>query len=452
MTHPSDGQVSAPRGVQAKERMMVDVRDDRRPQSLGAIIRGSVVGTVVEYYDFAVYGYMATVLAALFFHSGDSAAALLGTLATFAVAFFLRIPGGILFGHVGDKYGRKRALSWTILLMCVATLGIGLLPTYFTLGIWATVLLVLLRCLQGLAAGGELGGAAAFVAESAPKHARAGLTSLVNVGVNVGSLVAALGVLLVNTAFTAEQVNDFAWRLPFVLSLPLAFVGIWIRSRLEDTQQFAQLKSEGEVAKVPVMVLLRDFKVLIVRIACLSALFTGGHYITYVYGPIHMQQAGRHSAPMAFASTCVALVIGAIAIPTAGWLSDRHGRKTVFAIAGGTGIALSFPAFMMMGGSSPVLAFAGQAVLGVVVALSIGPAFAAYAEMLTAQVRYSGISLGMNVAQLVLGGTAPFLCAWLVKATGLVLAPATFFLVCAALVLAGTYRMPETARSALAVD
>ena len=159
-------------------------------------IFASALGTVVEYYDFAIYGYMATFISSLFFHSTDSSAALLGTFATFAVAFFLRVPGGILFGHIGDKYGRKSALSWTILLMCVSTVGIGLLPTYFTLGIWATVLLVLMRCLQGISAGGELGGATAFAAEYAPRKHRGFQVAIVNVGSNAGSLAAAIVALV----------------------------------------------------------------------------------------------------------------------------------------------------------------------------------------------------------------------------------------------------------------
>ncbi len=151
-------------------------------QSTAKVIRAAVVGTVVEYYDFGIYGYMATMVATLFFVSENDTAALLGTFAAFAVAFFLRVPGGIFFGHIGDKFGRKTALSWTILLMVIATAAMGLMPTYATLGVWATVLLVLARCLQGFAAGGELGGANAFVSESAPARWRATQTSMVNSG------------------------------------------------------------------------------------------------------------------------------------------------------------------------------------------------------------------------------------------------------------------------------
>jgi len=429
------------------------VLKDGSAQPLRKVLGGSVVGTIVEYYDFGVYGYMATVLAALFFSTGDPGTALLSTLATFAVAFFLRIPGGLLFGHIGDKYGRKKALSWTILLMCIATLGIGLMPTYVTLGIWATILLVLARCLQGLAAGGELGGATAFVAESAPKERRAGLTSLVNVGVNIGSLIAALTVLLMNTLFTSEQILSWAWRLPFLVSLPLAFIGIWIRSQLEDTPQFKELKDDGEVAEVPVKELFRNFKGSIFRIAGLSALYTGGYYVAYVYGPIYMQTVGHQTAQLAFTSTCIVLVLGAILNPISGRLSDRYGRRPLFIAAGITGVVFAVPAFAMMASSTNLaVVVAAQILLAIPVSLSIGPAFSAFAEMLTAQVRYSGIALGMNLAQLVLGGTAPFICAWLIQTTGINLAPAGFFALCGAVVLAGTIGLKETARTELRVD
>jgi MFS transporter, MHS family, proline/betaine transporter len=421
-------------------------------QPFRKVLGGSIVGTVVEYYDFGIYGYMATVLAALFFSASDPNAALLGTLAAFAVAFFLRIPGGLLFGHIGDKFGRKRALSWTIILMCIATLGIGFLPSYATLGIWATVLLVLLRCLQGIAAGGELGGATAFVAESAPKEKRATFTSLVNVGVNIGSLAAALLVLLMNTVFTPEQIASFAWRLPFLVSLPLAFVGIWIRSRMEDTPQFKELKDDGEVAEIPIKELFAGFKGAIIRIAGLSALYTGGYYVAFICGPIHMQTVGHQTPQLSFLSTCIALTIAAVLNPVAGRLSDRFGRRPVFIAAGITGVVVAVPAFSLMSSTSATLAIAANILLAIPVALSIGPAFSSFAEMLTAQVRYSGIALGMNFAQLVLGGTAPFVCAWLVQATGINLAPAGFFAVCAAIVLIAAWRMTETARTELRVD
>jgi MFS transporter, MHS family, proline/betaine transporter len=420
-------------------------------QPLRRVVVASVVGTVVEYYDFAVYGYMATVLASLFFNAEDPTAALLGTLAAFAVSFALRIPGGILFGHIGDKYGRKVSLFWTILLMCAATAGMGLLPTYFAIGIWATVLLVTMRFLQGIAAGGELGGATAFVAESAPAAKRAAFTSLVNVGISVGSLFASLAALSINSVFTPEQVNDFAWRLPFLFSLPLALVGLWIRSRLHDTPQFEKLRESHEVEAVPIVTLVKQHKGSLGRIAALSALFTGGHYVVYTYGPIHLQRSGGHDASFAFLATSISLVICAFVIPLAGALSDRIGRRPVFLLAGALGVVAAVPAFMLMGSGSQVLAVLGQILLGLPVSLSIGPAFASFAENLPAKVRYSGISLGMNVAQLVVGGTAPLIATWLVATTGAPLSPAALYGFCALCVLIGGLKVKETARQELPV-
>jgi MHS family proline/betaine transporter-like MFS transporter len=274
----------------------------------------------------------------------------------------------------------------------------------------------------------------------------------VNVGVNIGSLAAALVALLLNTIFTPEQISSWAWRLPFLVSLPLAFVGIWIRSRMEDTPQFKELEEDDEVAEIPVKELFAKFKGTILRIAGLAALFTGGYYVAFVYGPIHMQTVGGQTPQLAFASTCIALTIAAVLNPVAGSLSDRFGRRPLYIAAGVSGIIFAVPAFSLMASSSATLAVLANILLAVPVALSIGPAFASFAEMLTAQVRYSGISLGMNVAQLILGGTAPFICAWLVQTTGIELAPAGFFAVCAAIVLIAAWRMKETARTELRVD
>lgn len=422
------------------------------PQSLRRVVVAAVSGTIVEYYDFAIYGYMATVLASQFFNSADPTAALLGTLAVFGVSFGLRIPGGILFGHIGDKYGRKVALFWTILLMCVATAGIGVLPTYFAIGLWATVLLVTMRFLQGIAAGGEMGGATAFVAESAPAARRATFTSLVNASASVGALAAALSALAVNSIFTQEQVLEFAWRIPFLLSLPLAAVGLWIRTRLEDTPQFEQLQQADEVENVPVLELVRSHKAALIRMAALSGLLSGGYYVAFTYAPIHLQRSGGLSASFAFLSTSVALVICACIMALAGAWSDRIGRRPVFLLAGGLGVVAAIPAFMLMGSGSELLALMGQILLGLPVSLSIGPAFAAFAEGLPAKVRSSGMSMALNIAMVVVGGTAPLIATWLVAATGEVLSPAGFYGVCALCVLIGGIAVKETAGKPLPID
>jgi MHS family proline/betaine transporter-like MFS transporter len=423
-----------------------------RRQSQARVIRAAIIGTVVEYYDFGIYGYMATFVAALFFVSDDPTAALLGTFAAFAVAFFLRVPGGIVFGHIGDRYGRKKALSWTILLMAVATAGIGLLPSYFTLGVWATVGLVLCRCLQGFAAGGELGGANAFVTESAPVRWRATQTSMVNSGTYFGSLAASLVALGATSVLSEEQLLAWAWRIPFLLSLPIGLVGLWIRTRLEDTPQFQELEKQGEVKKVPIRDLLSTNGGAVLKIIGLGPLITGGYYIATVYAATYLQTTAGHSSQVAFISTSIALVAGAVALPLSGVLADRIGRKPVFFLGSTAAVVLGVPMFMLMSAGPAWQAVLGQTVLFVCVSVVNGTSYVAYAEMLSASTRYSGLALGNNVTNTFVGGTAPFIATWLIGMTGQPLAPAGFFVFCALITLVTTFFITETRGTALRID
>lgn len=421
-------------------------------QSTTKVIRAAVVGTIVEYYDFGIYGYMATMVATLFFVAEDETAALLGTFAAFAVAFFLRVPGGIFFGHMGDKYGRKNALSWTILLMVVATAAMGLMPTYATLGVWATVLLVLARCLQGFAAGGELGGANAFVSESAPTRWRATQTSMVNSGTYLGSLAASLVALGITSTFTEEQILEWAWRIPFLLSVVIGVVGIWIRNNLEDTPQFEELADKGETKKLPIAELLKTSGGSVVKIILLGALIIGGYYIASVYAATYLQTTGGLSSSVAFLSTSLALVLGVITLPIAGYLADKYGRRPVLFAGSVASVVAGVPMFMLMSGGTIWQAIVGQSVLFICVSVVNGASFVTYVEMLKASVRYSGIALGNNVTNMCLGGTAPFIATWLIDVTGNALAPAGYFVFCALLTLGAVFFIEETKGIELRTD
>nr|WP_228823217.1 MFS transporter [Nocardia blacklockiae] len=427
------------------------------PEHTGArssvrVVRAAIVGTVVEYYDFGIYGYMATVVATLFFVSENDTAALLGTFAAFAVAFFLRVPGGIFFGHIGDKYGRKSALSWTILLMVIATVIMGLMPTYVTLGVWATAALVLARCLQGFAAGGELGGANAFVSESAPARWRATQTSMVNSGTYLGSLVASLVALALTSLFSHDTILSWAWRIPFLLSIVIGVVGIWIRNRMEDTPQFEELAEKGETKKLPVVELLSTSGGAVLKIVFLGALITGGYYIASVYAATYLQTAGGHSSTLAFLSTSLALVLGVITLPIAGYLADRYGRKPVLFTGSIAAAILGVPMFVLMSGTGAWQAVVGQSVLFVCVSIVNGASYVTYVEMLKASVRYSGLALGNNITNMLLGGTAPFIATYLIDLTGNSLAPAGYFVFTALLTLGTVFFVTETKGVELRVD
>lgn len=416
------------------------------PQSMLKVIRAAVLGTVVEYYDFGIYGYMAAMIATHFFVDSDPNAALLSTFAAFAVAFFLRVPGGIFFGHMGDKYGRKKALTWTILLMALATAGIGLIPSYATLGIWATVLLVLCRCLQGFAAGGELGGANAFVSEHAPPERRAFFTSFVNTGTYTGSLVASLIALLLTSVFAEDTIRDWAWRLPFLLSLVIGVIGLYIRSQLHETDQFeaAQESDEVEIAKYPVTDVLGEAWRQVVLVIFLGALIVGGYYVCSVYAASYLQTEGGHSADFAFLSTCIALVVAVVSLPIAGYVGDRIGRRPVFFLGSGVSALIAVPAFMLMRDAAPVWAVAAQCSLTFFIGLVNGVSFATYAEIFRARYRYSGIALSNNATNMALGGTAPFIATLLINVTGNDLAPAGYLVVTALMTFGGTFFLKET--------
>lgn len=412
------------------------------------VVLAGAVGSVVEYYDFAVYGYVATILAAKFFVSDDPSAALLLTLATFALAFVLRPIGGIIFGHFGDRYGRKNALAGTIVLMAGASGLIGVLPTYAAIGVGATALLVLARCAQGIAAGGELGGAASFVAEYSPRHRRGLLCSTTQTGALAGALLASATVALLNAGLGDAAMSDWGWRIPFLIAIPLGVVGLWIRWRLAETPRFEALEKEEGERKAPLIELLRDHRRALVQCIGLSILLFSAYYVFYVYINIHLQTVVGVSAGAALWSTTATLVVATLCMPLFGALSDKVGRKPVFLGASLAALIMSIPGFMLLeqGGATAVFA---HIALGLIDSALMGAAFSTFAELFTTRIRYTGIALGFNIGAATAGGTAPYICTWLVDTSGVSVAPAYFVMATAVITLATALTLKETAGSRL---
>lgn len=412
------------------------------------VVAAGAIGSIVEYFDFGVYGYVATILAVHFFVSGDPTAGLLATLATFAFAFVLRPVGGVLFGHFGDRYGRKNALAATVVLMALASGVIGVLPTYAAIGVGATVLLVIARCAQGIAAGGELGGAASFVAEYSPNHRRGLLCSTTQTGALAGALLASLIVTLLNQGLGEQAMTDWGWRVPFLIAIPLGIVGLWIRSRLSDTPRFAALEEKEEKAAAPVLTLFKEEGGALATCIGLSVLLFAAYYVAYVYVNIHLQTVVGVPANTAFWSTTLTLFVAVCAMPMFGALSDRVGRKPVFLGATIAALVMPVPVFFLLevGGAVSILA---HVALGLVDSALMGVAFSAFAEMFTTRVRYTGIALGFNIGAAAAGGTAPYICTWLVSATGSHLAPAFFLMGAAVITLVAALKMRETVGTSL---
>ncbi|GAB3347977.1 MFS transporter [Amycolatopsis echigonensis] len=409
------------------------------------VILAACAGTLIEFYDFTVYGYLAVTIGRLFFPGGDTAAATLSALAVFAIAFFIRPIGGLIFGHLGDRLGRRNVLSITILLMGTATTVMGILPTYASVGIGATIAVVLLRLVQGAAAGGELGGALTYIAESVPARKRAFLTSFTQIGSHGSAALAAVVVAVVTSSVSQKQFLSWGWRIPLLIALPMAAVGLFIRMRLEDTPEFRAIQSEGRVARSPIMRTLSEGYPALFRIWGLVTLqvMSGYFCVTFLY--IYFSQFLGFSAKSAYWATAIMVAIGISTLPLFGRLSDRWGRKPLLRSAAAGWLVLVYPVLMLMGTGSYGLALLGAVILFTLNCAYACPAFAVVTELLPTRFRYTGAALGINVPLALFGGSAPYLSAWLIEHTGSTRSPAFVIAAAALLSLFTTTKLPETA-------
>jgi MHS family proline/betaine transporter-like MFS transporter len=409
------------------------------------------IGTAIEYFDFTVYAFLATALAAVFFPSEDPVAGLLSTFAVFAVSFFLRPIGGMIIGHIADRRGRKLALTVAVVGMAAASFLIGLIPSFATIGIAAPILLVLMRSIQGLSAGGELASAASYVAEEANPKKRGFLTSFVNLGTVIGTLGGSLSVALLRLALTPEQVIDFGWRIPFLVSLPLGILALIIRRRMEESVAFEKIEEKGAVRRAPVWNVLRTHPRGVLNITFLNLASFAGYYLAFTYIGSYFETQKILSAGGAAWATTGTLILAGITLPFWGKLSDRFGRRPVLIGANIAFIVLAYPLFLMMS-QGPTAAIIALAILGQIESLYMSVLLAAYSELFPVGVRVSGFALGYNFSSILAGGTAAYIATWLISVTGNPQSPAIFLIVAAALSLLFALFMKETANRPLPVE
>nr|WP_198004777.1 MFS transporter [Rubrobacter xylanophilus] len=391
----------------------------------------------MHWFDWAVYAYLATTLAAVFFPNENPTAGLLSVFAIFAVSFVVRPLGGFFFGPLGDKIGRRTTLAVVIITMGAATTAVGLLPTYSSVGILAPILLVTVRLVQGFAAGGEFGGAAAFLAEYSPRRHRGFGVSWLESSSLLGFLTASLAVFLLNSALTEEAVTAWGWRIPFLIAGPMAVVGLYIRLKLEDTPNFRVLEQTNEVSQAPLRELLRqDWKQLL-QMTGIEILQHVSFYIVLVYLLTYQtQELGLSSGSAAMLST-ITSIVAMVLVPLFGALSDRVGRKPLL-IASGLGfLLLSYPAFLLMRTGDLGAIILVQTGLGILLALILSTHAVAMSEIFPTRVRQAGLSLGYQVTAAIFAGTVPYLMTYLISATGNPYVPA-FYLMFVGLVGVGT--------------
>jgi MHS family proline/betaine transporter-like MFS transporter len=391
-----------------------------------------IIGHFVEWYDYGVYAYVATTLAAVFYASSDPTAALLAVFATFAVAFFARPLGGLFFGSLADRIGRQRCLAAVVILMSLSTFAIGVLPGYATVGVVAPVLLLGARVLQGFSAGGEIAGAASFVNEYAPRNKRGLLSSLLPAASATGLLFGAVLLTILTATLSEDEMTSWGWRVPFLIALPLGAIGLYLRLKIEDTPMFRALVSAAEADPTPLRSSFREqFKWIAVAFGA-TLTYGVGFYTVMSYMPTYLKEVTDFGAGAMFVVTAAVLLAHIVALPLWGTLSDRIGRRPVLIAASLALVVVTYPAFLLIaqGRNMFVAIFAG-AVMGALIAAGAAPLFAFMAEMFPTRLRTSSVSIGYNASVMLFGGTAPFIATFLIDRTGSNVAP-SFYLVAAA--------------------
>ena len=412
--------------------MATTVTPQRAPdqRTVRRAVMGSFVGTAIEWYDFFIYGTAAAlVLGPQFFPSDSDLAGTLAAFATLAVGFIARPIGGAIMGHFGDRTGRKSMLVLSMALMGAATVGIGLLPTYDAIGVWAPILLVVLRFTQGIGVGGEWGGAVLMATEHAPPG-KAGLYgSAPQMGVPAGVILANVVFLVCTQSMSEQQFLAWGWRVPFLLSLTLIAVALWIRLGVVESPAFRAVAAENRIARIPILE--------VVATGWRTVLLAGGTFIAtngiaYVF-MVYVLSYG--TTELGFArGTMLTLLIASCPVWMLGmglsaYVSDRVGRRRVYVISAIALLGMSAVFFPLIDTASLPVMLVAMLALAFVLGCTVGPQSAVFAELFPAHLRYSGASLGYQVGAILGGGFAPFLATWLYARFGSTLAISAYFVV-----------------------
>ncbi len=415
--------------------------------SVRKVALASAIGTTIEWYDYFIYGTAAAlVFGTLFFPEFNAAAGTLAAFASFAIGFVVRPIGGVVFGHLGDRVGRKAMLVISLMLMGVATFCIGLLPTYASVGVAAPILLVVLRLIQGFAVGGEWGGAVLMAVEHAPEGRRGFYGSWPQVGVPAGIILASLAFLVFTATLSPEQFAVWGWRVPFLLSILLVGVGLFIRLRIEESPLFARVKESRSEARMPIVDVFRTYpkEVLLAGGAFIANNATG--YIVMVYTLSYGTQVVGLSRSVMLALVIVTAFIGIFAMLGFSALSDVVGRRKVF-LSGAVVQALwALPFFLLIDTGAVVLVLISLVVMLLASFAMYGPMAAMFAEMFGTRVRYTGASVGYQVGSILGGGFAPLIAASLYAATGTGLSISAYIIVITVISFVAVFLITETYR------
>ncbi|MHA3724126.1 MFS transporter [Leucobacter sp. HY1910] len=421
------------------------------PGSLRRVIASSAIGQFVEWYDFVIYAYSATIIAKLFFPTDDPVAGVLSVFGVYAVGFAMRPLGAIVFGLLGDRIGRRSLLVIVIIMMGAGTMGIGLLPTYETVGILAPILLVLCRMIQGFSAAGETVGSNTFVAEHAPKSKRGLYVAFTYSFSTVPSVVAALFVLFLINVLGEPVYDAWGWRIAFLIGGPMALVGFYIRAKVDESPVFEAAQEAKDAKKALPAAAVPEKKEsstkAVVQTLALAALSSLGFYTLSGYMVTFLTTGAKLPESEALLTNGVALFIAFMCFWAGGALSDKYGRRPVLYAIIIAAIVLYLPAFWLVGTGHLWTAMLGQLVIAVIFGMYWGVFGVTVVELFPTRNRLSGATISYNMAYTLFGGTAPLIATWLISQTGSLLAPGIYMMAIAvvALIIVIATKMPETA-------
>ncbi|MEW2294253.1 glycine betaine/L-proline transporter ProP [Streptomyces sp. NPDC006743] len=437
----------------------ITVTDER---AVRRAVKAASLGNAMEWFDFGIYSYLAVTIGHVFFPSGNGTVELLASFATFAVSFLVRPLGGMVFGPMGDKIGRKTVLAMTMIMMAIGTFAIGLIPSYTAIGFWAPALLIFFRLVQGFSTGGEYGGASTFIAEYAPDRRRGFFGSFLELGTLAGYVGAAGLVTVLTTVLGSGGMESWGWRVPFLVAGPIGLVGLYLRLRLDETPAFQKLEdasvhraseaasavettAKGDIAKI-----FRQYWPSLVLCVCLVGAYNITDYMLLSYMPTYLSDELGYSETNGLLILIGTMVVLMLLINQVGRLSDRIGRKPVL-MTGMLGfLLLSVPAFLLVGQGGAVAVTAGMLMLGLSLVCMLGTMSAALPALFPTEVRYGSLSIGYNLATSLFGGTTPLVITALISATGSELMPAYYAMAAALVGVVSVACMKETARRPLA--
>ncbi|WP_110875841.1 MFS transporter [Franconibacter helveticus] len=417
----------------------------QQARRLRKVLLATGVGHFVEWFDFGLYGTLAAIIGMQFFQASSPTAALLSSFAVFGAGFVMRPLGGLWFGSLGDRKGRQKVLANVILLTSGATFVMGLLPTWNQVGVLAPVLLVITRLVQGFAAGGETSGATTYLAEFAPQRQRGYFTCWID---NFGfmAFVAGSGLVFLLTASLGETaMNAWGWRIPFLIAGPLGIVGLYLRTRLEDSPEFTAAARAGKTTQAPLRTAVTSAWRALLFCVGFVVIKAVGHWTLQTFMPGYLSTQLHFSKLDSYAITTIGLFAIAVMVPFMGYLSDRFGRKPLMLAGCGGFILFTWPAMMVMAQGDMLSAVLAMLLLGAFIAAFDGACSAAMAELFPTRVRYGGMSIAYNFAVAFFGGITPWFSAYLITATGNPFSPAWYVMGAALITFVTVMRAKETA-------